>query len=174
MTCRHGSYFKDSSVKCSRRFSLANFSALIARILESRKTEEQKEGEKKEARKQKEARSKEVIKKVKREVEPDLDACRQAIKEHKQKMKEENPPEPKPKKTRITKLHERLLSLVALIPDEHKEDTELLDKTEKILLDTLHKLTNLWGMSRTRPAEKAIEERFDKLEGKIKTKLEKA
>lgn len=129
-------------------------------------SKEQKTEKKQKEVKAKKEKSREVFRKVTEEIGPDLEKCRTALREYRKQVAATQGP--KPKKTRITKLKERLLGLIALIPKEMKEDDQILDKTEDILLDTLHRLTDLWGMTRIHPAEKAIEEKFDNLEEKAK------
>jgi|GEM_PF-4493372 len=90
--------------------------------------------------------------------------CKEKISEYRKQKAELS--EPKPKKSRITKLKERLLALVSLIPKEMKDDEAVLCETEEILLDTLEGLAKLWGLKRIQGAEKAIEEKFNQLEEK--------
>lgn len=127
--------------------------------------EEQAKAEKK--KEEREKRSLKVVETVEQEILPDLEACRARIREYNKEQKANA--EPKPKKTRITKLKERLLSIASLIPEELKDDAKILEKTERILLDALHELKDVWGMSRIHPAEKAIKEKFEQLEEKAKT-----
>ncbi len=130
-------------------------------------SEEEKQAKKAQQIKRQKEASKATLQKMDQEVGPNLEACRTALKEYRKQVQSEK--EPKPQKTRITKLKERLLGLISLIPKEKKEDEKVLDQTEEILLDTLHRLTDLWGMSRIHPAEKAITEKFDQLESKAQS-----
>ena len=146
--------------------TIVSLKKLIEEVAHSQKSEEERKEEKEKEKEQRKEKSLRVVKQVKEEVEPELDKCREALRLYRQKKKAGATP--KPKKTRITKLKERLLAISSLIPKEMRDDEEILNKTEAILLDTLHSLTDLWGMNRIHPAEKAITEKFDQLEEKAK------
>ena len=111
-----------------------------------------------------------ALKKVETQFLPDLDACRAAIAEERKRQREANPPEKKPRKTRITKLKERLMAIARLIPEELRDDPEVIQATETILLDALHQLCALWKINRIEVAEKALTEQFDQLESKAESK----
>ncbi len=99
------------------------------------------------------------------EIGKEIEACRQVIKEYNKKKKEAEGKEPV-KKTRLTKLKEKLLGIAGLIPDKLKADHDVRDKTEKILLDTLSEIKKAWEMNIIKPAQEAIKEKFIEMEGK--------
>ncbi len=107
----------------------------------------------------------EIIEELKA-LEPELEACRAAIRDYNKKKREMDGP--KPKKTRHTKLKEKLLSLASLIPDNLKDDIQVQRKTEKILLTAHRELVAAWGMDKVKakPGEEAIKEKFDAMEEK--------
>lgn len=158
--------FQDKARKGMERIN-SRMQYLIKAYQEKIQSAEEKQKSKAEEIKRKKGTSKATLQKVDEEIGPNLEACRTALKEYRKLIQSEK--EPKPQKTRITKLKERLLGLIALIPKERKEDEKVLDQTEEILLDTLHRLTDLWGMSRIHPAEKAITEKFNQLEAKAQS-----
>lgn len=99
-------------------------------------------------------------------MEPELAACRRKIRDYNSRRRETQPPKPKP--TRHTQLKDKLLSIVKLMPDKHKEDEKVLAETEEILLDTHSRLVSAWGMDkvRSKPGATAIMEKFDDLQEK--------
>ena len=109
------------------------------------------------------ARSKAALDKATQKILPDLDACREAIRKERQRQRELNPPEPKPRKTRITKLKERLMSVARLIPDELADEPEVINATEDVLMNALHELCALWKINRIEVAERGLSDQFDKL-----------
>ena len=108
-------------------------------------------------------RSKAALDKATNKILPDLDACREAIRKERQRQRELNPPEPKPRKTRITKLKERLMSVARLIPDELADEPEVINATEDVLMNALHELCALWKINRIEVAERGLSDQFDKL-----------
>ncbi|MTI26304.1 hypothetical protein [Fulvivirga kasyanovii] len=111
-------------------------------------------------------KSKKIMEEL-QEVEKDIEQCRAVIREHNKKKRESEGP--KPKKTRYMQLRERLLSIANLIPDKLKENLEVQQETEAVLLSTHSKLIKVWGMNKLKAklGEKAIKERFDAMEEKI-------
>ncbi|UII32260.1 hypothetical protein LVD17_00215 [Fulvivirga ulvae] len=99
-------------------------------------------------------------------IEGDIEACRAVIREHNRKKREAEGP--KPKKTRYTQLREKLLAVISIIPDKLKDDQEVQQKTEGILLHTHRELVRAWGMSKVKAkaGANAIKEKFDALEEK--------
>lgn len=105
-------------------------------------------------------------------LEPELEACRAAIREYNKRKKEAEGP--KPKKTRFTKLKEKLLALVGLIPESLQDDINVQRETEKILLDTHQKLVTTWKMDRVKakPGADAIKEKFDQMEERLSEEID--
>ena len=114
-------------------------------------------------------KSKEILEELKK-LDPELEACRSVIREHNKKKRDAEGA--KPKKTRYTKLKEKLLSLVSLIPDNLKEDVNVQRKTEKILLTTHRELVNAWGMNKVKAKSgaEAIKDKFEAMEEKAEKK----
>ena len=110
-------------------------------------------------------KSKQFMKKLEG-IEGDIEACRAVIREHNKKKREAEGP--KPKKTRYTQLREKLLAVISIIPEKLKEDQEVQQKTEGILLHTHRELVRAWGMSKVKAkaGAKAIKEKFDDMEEK--------
>lgn len=115
------------------------------------------------ARPDRKSRSKAALDKATKKILPDLDACREAIRKERQRQRELNPPKPKPRKTRITRLKERLMSVARLIPDELADEPKVINATEDVLMDTLHQLCALWKINRIEVAERGLSDQFDKL-----------
>lgn len=132
------------------------------------RSSEQGKPEKKEPDKES---SKKILDELK-ELEPELEACRATIREYNKKKKAVEGE--KPKKTRYTKLKEKLLSLVSLMPDKLKEDIDVQRKTEKILLTTHRELVNAWGMNKVKakPGAEAIKDKFEAIEEKLGSEVE--
>ena len=159
--------------KEGRQKSLEKLEALIAEYKASQAESEKKPAPKEEKPKsakpkrkpaqERKARSKAALEKVKSELLPNLEACREAIRAERQRQRELHPPEPKPQKTRITKLKERLMAVAKLIPDELAKDPRAINATEEVLLDCLHQLCALWKINRIEVAEKGLTNQFDKL-----------
>ncbi len=109
------------------------------------------------------ATSKKTLEELKK-LSPKLEACRAVIREHNRKKREAMGT--KPKKTRYTKLKEKLLTLVSLIPDNLKDDASVQQKTETILLNTHTRLVEAWGMSKLKAKHgaEAIKDKFEAME----------
>ncbi len=126
---------------------------------------EQKESEKE--------RSKRILAEL-QELKPELDRCRAVVSEANKKKRDAEGA--KPKKTRLTQLKNKLLSIAGLIPPHLKENLDVQKKTEKILLTAHKELVSAWGMDKVKakPGADAIKEKFDALEEKkeVKKKVE--
>ncbi len=103
-------------------------------------------------------------------LEPKLENCRRVIREHNAQKREAEGPKPKP--TRHTQLKNKLLSIASLIPDKFKNDSEVLEKTEDLLLEAHSGLIEAWGMDKVKAKSgaSAIQERFDEIEEKEEKK----
>ncbi len=102
----------------------------------------------------------------------EIEQCRRTIREFNKAKREAEGTKPV-KKTRLTKLKERLLGLAALMPDKFKEDRIKVAETEEILLDTLFGLQKVWEMNKVDSAKEALQEKFEEMEEKITKKEEK-
>ena len=143
----------------------------VNKLVEALKMDEPKAKPKKDKRENDKKKSKEILEELKT-LEPELEACRATIREYNQKKKEVEGE--KPKKTRYTKLKEKLLSLINLMPDNLKKDVNVQRKTEKILLTTHRELVAAWGMNKVKakPGAEAIKDKFDAMEEKATEKEE--
>lgn len=102
------------------------------------------------------------------EILPDIELCRQVVKRDNAMKKQAKPPSAP--KTIHTKLREKLMGIVSIIPKKKKKNTCVLEETEKIILEAHSKIIKAWDMGEVKAeqAEKAIKEKFDDLENKAK------
>lgn len=102
------------------------------------------------------------------EILPDIELCRQVVKRDNAMKKQAKPPSAP--KTIHTKLREKLMGIVSIIPKKKKKNTCVLEETEKIILEAHSKIIKAWEMGEVKAeqAEKAIKEKFDDLENKAK------
>ena len=162
----------DPSVKTttSKTFEKAEaaMKKIIKATLEQRKTEEDKAAE----TQLKQNNSKLTLKEINAGLE-ELADCDAELKELRKAKREREGIKPK-QKTRYTKLKEKLLAVIVLIPDKLKNDLKTQQQTEKILLATHRDLIKAWGMNKVsaKAGENAIKERFDQLEEKITKKAD--
>lgn len=143
--------------------SLEKLEALIAEHKAGQEKKPQPKASKRPPAKERKARSQAALERVKTEMLPNLEACREAIRQERKRQRELHPPEPKPQKTRITKLKERLMAVARLIPDDLAKDPQVINDTQDALHDCLHKLCALWKINRIEVAEKGLSNQFDKL-----------
>ncbi|MFY0689124.1 MAG: hypothetical protein JXQ90_18285 [Cyclobacteriaceae bacterium] len=113
--------------------------------------------------KEKAAKSKEVLEKVKI-YDADIEACRAVIRDFNKKKKEGQAP--KPKKTRYTKLKEKLIAIAKLTPEHLQANDNTLVQNRKILKETARKLMANWGMNQLKNMETAIDAQYDEMEEK--------
>ena len=151
----------DISDDKARKESIASMNKLFHALGETELNadgKEQKESEK--------ARSKRILAELK-DLKPELDRCRTVVNEANKKKREAEGA--KPKKTRLTKLKTKLLSIARLIPPQLKDNPDVQKKTEKILLTAHRELVNAWGMDKVKakPGAEAIKEKFDAMEEKV-------
>lgn len=109
------------------------------------------------------AQSRKIIQKSE-QVFDDLALCREKLKkDRKQKMESGEIAAPK-KKTLVTKLRGDLSRIVGLIPAKLKENTDVIERTEKAVLKFLSELKDIWGMTRVKAIEEGIAEKISKLQ----------
>jgi hypothetical protein len=131
---------------------------------EEKPSKEQEEEEAKETeKKNRKEKSRKAMEEVK-EIGEEIEGCRKVIREFNKQKREAEGTEPPKKKNRLTKLKDKLLGIIGLIPEKLREDKTVRDKTEKILLDTLHELKKSWGMNKVKQAEDAIKLKFNTLD----------
>lgn len=133
----------------------------IARIKSEVKNEEE-EKEKKEIKK---VQSKKIVEKSEKVLD-DLAFCRQKLKEDRQRKIENGEIKPPKKKTLVTKLRQELVRTATLIPKNLKEDTDVIQRTQKAVLNFLNELKGIWGLNKIKPIQDEIKEKFKKLEEK--------
>ncbi|MDO9184484.1 MAG: hypothetical protein Q7W13_00620 [Bacteroidia bacterium] len=122
--------------------------------------DEIEENSKKETRK---IQSKKVIEKVEKVLD-DLTLCRQRLREDRQRKVESGEIQPPKKKTLATKLRQELVKTATLIPKNLKEDSTVIQRTQKAVLNFLNELKSIWGLNKIKPIQDEIKEKFKKLE----------
>lgn len=97
----------------------------------------------------------------------ELEACRLEINSL-NKKKRELTGKPRTAKTTYTKLKEKLLSLISLMPNKIKEDAKAIKETQRILNVTHKELAKAWGMNKldTERIKNALTEKFENLKEK--------
>ncbi|OFY85124.1 MAG: hypothetical protein A3F72_20055 [Bacteroidetes bacterium RIFCSPLOWO2_12_FULL_35_15] len=124
--------------------------------------DEIEENSKKEIRK---VQSKKVVEKAEKVLD-DLSLCRQKLKEDRQRKIESGEIQPPKKKTLVTKLRQELVKTATLIPQKLKEDSDVIQRTQKAVLNFLNELKSIWGLNKIKPIQDEIKEKFKKLEEK--------
>lgn len=100
--------------------------------------------------------------------EEEIKQCRTAIKEYNAKKREGKPK--KPKKKRHEKIEGHLLSIGNLVPDNLKDNLDILEATEKILSKTGREIMKLYRMDelKIKEVQEEIKEKYEQKEEKIK------
>lgn len=122
--------------------------------------EEIEENEKKETRK---VQSKKIAEKAENVLD-DLAMCRKRLREDRQRKIESGEIQPPKKKTLVTKLRQELVKTATLIPKNLKEDSSVIQRTQKAVLNFLNELKGIWGLNKIKPIQDEIKEKFKKLE----------
>lgn len=94
----------------------------------------------------------------------DLAHCRKRLKEDRQRKIESGEIQPPKKKTLVTKLRQELVKTATLIPKSLKDDTAVIQKTQKAVLNFLNELKSIWGLNKIKGIQDEIKEKFKKLE----------
>lgn len=119
--------------------------------------------------------SSETGKKKKKLTKKELDAfeeeikqCRLAIKEYNAKKNEGKPKKPTPK--RHEKIEKHLLAIGNLVPEDLKDNLDILEKAEEILSKTGRDIMKLYRMDELhiKEVQEEIKEKYDQKEQKIK------
>ena len=119
--------------------------------------------------------SSETGKKKKKLTKKELDAfeeeikqCRLAIKEYNAKKNEGKPKKPTPK--RHEKIERHLLAIGNLVPEDLKDNLDILEKAEEILSKTGRDIMKLYRMDELhiKEVQEEIKEKYDQKEQKIK------
>lgn len=109
--------------------------------------------------------SKKIVEKSEKVLD-DLLLCRQKLKEDRQHKIDSGEIQPPKKKTLVTKLRQELVRTATLIPKNLKEDTDVIQRTQKAVLNFLNELKGIWGLNKIKPIQDEIKEKFKKLEEK--------
>lgn len=147
---------------------------LSSKAITSDKAEkkEAKESSKKETNESKKETSKKdekPTKTVKKELDSlseDIKACRLKIRRFNEEKRKNEPQKPKPR--RHTKIKNHFIAIANLIPPAHKDNVKMQKEAEKILLRAHRGIMNTYGINfvRAEAGEKAIKEKYDKMEEK--------
>lgn len=120
---------------------------------------EAKEEEKKIIKK---IQSKKMVEKSEKVLD-DLAICRQKLKEDRRHKMESGEILPPKKKTLVTRLRQELLKTATLIPNKLKEDSDVIQRTQKAVLNFLNELKGIWGLNKIKPIEEQIKDKFKKM-----------
>lgn len=130
--------------------------------LKSEMRDEKEEADKKQFRK---AQSKKIVEKAEKVLD-DLQLCRQRLREDRKQKIESGEIKPPKKKTLVTKLRQELVKTATLIPKKLKDDSDVIQRTQKAVLNFLSELKSIWGLNKIKPIQDEIKEKFKKLEEK--------
>ena len=110
-----------------------------------------------------------TVKKELDNLSKDIKACRMKIKNFNAEKRKNEPKKPKP--TRHSRIKNHFIAIANLIPPAHKDNVNMQKEAEKILLRAHRGIMNTYGINfvRTEAGEKAIKEKFDKMEEKATT-----
>lgn len=111
----------------------------------------------------KKVQSKKVMEKAEKVLD-DLVLCRKKIREDRQRKIESGEIKPPKKKTLVGKLRQELLKTATLIPKNLKDDSDVIQRTQKAVLNFLNELKSIWGLNKIKPIQDEIKEKFKKLE----------
>lgn len=130
--------------------------------LRSEMRDEKEEADKKQFRK---AQSKKIVEKAEKVLD-DLQLCRQRLREDRKRKIESGEIQRPKKKTLVTKLRQELVKTATLIPKNLKENSDVIQRTQKAVLSFLNELKSIWGLNKIKPIQDDIKEKFKKLEEK--------
>ena len=133
---------------------------------ENSKKEERKTSKLKEDTPKKEVKPTKTVKKELDGLNADIKACRLKIRLFNEEKRKHEPQKPKPK--RHTKIKNHFIAIANLIPPAHKDNVKMQKEAEKILLRAHRGIMNTYGINfvRAEAGEKAIKEKYDKMEEK--------
>lgn len=129
-------------------------------IIKASMIDEKEEAVKKEMKK---SQSKKMIEKAEKVLD-DLQLCRQRLREDRKRKIESGEIKPPKKKTLVAKLRQELVKTATLIPQKLKDDSDVIQRTQKAVLNFLNELKSIWGLNRIKPIQDEIKEKFKKLE----------
>ena len=133
-------------------------------IKEDSKKEEKKISESKKNAPNKVVKPSKTVKKELDVLNEDIKACRLKIRHFNEEKRKNEPQKPKPK--RHTKIKNHFIAIANLIPPAHKGNVKMQKEAEKILLRAHRGIMNTYGINfvRAEAGEKAIKEKYDKME----------
>ncbi len=100
--------------------------------------------------------------------EEEIKHCRTALKEYNAKKRAGQPEKPKPK--RHEKIEKHLLAIGNLVPENLKDNIDILGNTERILSKTGREIMKLYRMDelQIKAVQEEIKEKYDQKEEKLK------
>lgn len=129
-------------------------------IIKASMIDEKEEATKKDLKK---SQSKKMIEKAEKVLD-DLQLCRQRLREDRKRKIESGEIKPPKKKTLVAKLRQELIKTATLIPQKLKDDSDVIQRTQKAVLNFLNELKSIWGLNKIKPIQDEIKEKFKKLE----------
>ncbi|WP_179020767.1 hypothetical protein [Winogradskyella forsetii] len=143
--------------------------AIKSEKVEKKATKESSKKETAESKKEAPKKDEKPTKTVKKELDSlseDIKACRLKIKHFNEEKRKNEPQKPKPR--RHTKIKNHFIAIANLIPPAHKDNVKMQKEAEKILLRAHRGIMNTYGINfvRAEAGEKAIKEKYDKMEDK--------
>jgi len=143
--------------------------AIKSEKAEKKETKESSKKETTESKKEAPKKDENPTKTVKKELDSlseDIKACRLKIKHFNEEKRKNEPQKPKPR--RHTKIKNHFIAIANLIPPAHKDNVKMQKEAEKILLRAHRGIMNTYGINfvRAEAGEKAIKEKYDKMEEK--------
>jgi len=133
---------------------------------EVKKTSKEKAKESKPEASEEKAKPTKTVKKELDSLSKDIKACRLKIRKFNEEKRKNEPQKPKAK--RHTKIKNHFIAIANLIPPAHKDNVKMQKEAEKILLRAHRGIMNTYGINfvRAEAGEKAIKEKYDKMEEK--------
>jgi len=143
--------------------------AIKSKKVEKKETKESSKSEATDSKKEAPKKDEKPTKTVKKELDSlskDIKACRLKIKRFNEEKRKNEPQKPKPR--RHTKIKNHFIAIANLIPPAHKDNVKMQKEAEKILLRAHRRIMNTYGINfvRAEAGEKAIKEKYDKMEEK--------
>jgi len=141
--------------------------AIKSEKVEKKEIKESSKKETTESKKEAPKKDEKPTKTVKKELDSlseDIKACRLKIKHFNEEKRKNEPQKPKPR--RHTKIKNHFIAIANLIPPAHKDNVKMQKEAEKILLRAHRGIMNTYGINfvRAEAGEKAIKEKYDKME----------
>jgi hypothetical protein len=129
-------------------------------IIKASMIDEKEEAAKKDLKK---SQSKKMIEKAEKVLD-DLQLCRKRLREDRKRKIESGEIKAPKKKTLVAKLRQELIKTATLIPEKLKDDSDVIQRTQKAVLNFLNELKSIWGLNKIKPIQDELKEKFKKLE----------